>query len=96
MRPRSGGAADQGGIVRQRELKMTDLQRDADALRPELTEQETERLLPHAIDYLTQADWEQGEKKLALALATQQVVDENAERVRQIATRILAAKRGRA
>jgi molybdopterin biosynthesis enzyme len=58
----------------------------------ELTFAETERLLPPAVEFISQAGWDQVPKMLAVALAVHQVVDEQAERVHQLARALLERK----
>lgn len=52
---------------------MADQHVDADSPRAGLTPEDTERLLPPAVDFLTHQDWDQGEKTLAIALAAQRL-----------------------
>ena len=58
----------------------------------DLTPAEMERLLPPAVDFISQAGWDQVPKMLAIALAVHQVVDEQATRIHQLARAILERK----
>lgn len=58
----------------------------------ELTKPEMDRLLPPAVDFLTQAGWDQVDKMLAIALATHQVINANTEEIRRLALALLQAK----
>ncbi len=58
----------------------------------ELSPAEMERLLPTAVEFLSQAGWDQSARMLAIALAVHQVVDEQATRIHQLANALLERK----
>src|SRR5258708_38063100 len=58
----------------------------------ELTLEETERLFPVAAELISQSGWDQVSQTLAVALAMQQVCQEQAPRIHQLAQELLQLK----